>query len=1235
MALLKNGFVRLLLISIAVICVLLVSLNIFLNIKLGKNVPGYLEQFSEQTGFDLKVDDASLDPLFRLKLRGIKVSDPSDASYMPAEIKSLILEPQIFSSLMERKINLGQIVIEHPVIRYRRESLDKLLNLFKGGGEGGKSPSVGIERIRLEESRFEITPDLSFLSHSADILIVRGGPGGAAEVRLDGDITALDNEMGFKGTVNLLPGETTGELKIVIDDINDDLFPEVLELPGDLKGVSELSFKISEGLEVRGDITIESRSKQITAPFASVKYGLRYDSTGNTAYLDTLDFDLMDAFQGSFSGTVEDVTGETDFNIVGRAGTDNLKEVVKWVPAINENELSGSIKGENLKIEGSRKNNDIALKGEIVLDRINFSDKDGRFKAHALDCRLKIKEALSGRTDLSFSTRGVCSVETFFWEEIGELTGVNGNVEIKPDADRKNYETMFSGIKGRYMDGRIAGVFEIIPGDGETEIRGKLDGEDLNLEKTPKNIAPLNMEGSAQSVSAEFRGKGGNYNADISFKVVDFLITSKAGREFRVAEAETGELVRFEFISPEDDGNKGVSVPDGQRKMAVKDRGLSYEGLSFDQYFIKSGTVDELNFSLNHGGDWAFDMSSSGRGFEVTGKEISLERFREHLDIENSGREGFSGTIEGESGRFKGVEFPSLSAEYKYRGDSIDIKKLRAGVGAIGEFTTDKFGVTFGRQTGGYPYKIAFADADFSGFDGELKSRGISGNFILNAPGSGKKEWEGNVKVENTDIFSQSLTGVGFGALPSRDGIELIDVSGGFQGGALSGRVDIITSAPLTRIVTDLALQNASLDSGGLSVNAGRSDLYFSGTLPDGSLPEGTGKLEFSNLRIKKEDAESTLNGAVNVRTSGETLLIEEGFIRNRDSGEMKFSGEMVDTLREDRRLELDFPDLSIPDAVRFFNPFMPAVMRDSKTEGTASLHVQFRSLFGEKSTWKGDIDLKNASFKSYIGGADLSVRDINGEVRIKDKGKFENTLASLMGNELDLNKQVYRKYQRFFKEAPRDGDLDLLKIGEIEYGILLFQDVECELEVDREKINLSRLVSKFFSGKLYTTGLLRFDGGNINYNFSLLFNDVSLEGISKRLSSIRDYITGRVNGLIWLTGEGGELGTIDGPFEFWSVKSSKESRVIGKALLDQLGAKERFVLGSTRSYDKGEISGYINDGVITFKTFDISNTVLGFKNLSIQTDPIRNSISIAHLVSVIREIARRSQSGGPTIETN
>ena len=151
----------------------------------------------------------------------------------------------------------------------------------------------------------------------------------------------------------------------------------------------------------------------------------------------------------------------------------------------------------------------------------------------------------------------------------------------------------------------------------------------------------------------------------------------------------------------------------------------------------------------------------------------------------------------------------------------------------------------------------------------------------------------------------------------------------------------------------------------------------------------------------------------------------------------------------------------------------------------------------------------------------------------------------------------------------------------------------------------------------------------------SLIFNEISLESISEKLSPKQEYITGRLNGLLWLSGEGAQLNTIDGPFKFWSKKSSKESRKIGQALLNQLGARERLVLGSYRSYDNANISGYINDGLMTFKEFSLTNRVLGFKNLSIQADPVRNSITIEHLISVIRELSRRSETGGPTIETN
>ncbi|MEQ9617651.1 MAG: hypothetical protein RIG61_00575 [Deltaproteobacteria bacterium] len=1208
-----------------------------MNIKLTKSAPLYLEKFSNSIGYDLKFESVKLDMLFRLSLNGVKLTDPSDTENPPVLINSIIVEPRIFSSLFNRKVNLEEIIIENPVIKYDSEDARKLLKAFKKGEQGGdKPPAVTIERIKLEDARFELGPDFTVLSREMEILISDAGSEWPGRVDFEGGLTIKENELGVQGGVSLLPEETTGNLKISLDRLKTDSFPGSVKIPRHIEGVSELEFRVSEDINVGGNIVLMAETERLDGPLAAINYELRYDPTGNTAFVNALKFELLDTLEGEFTGTVEEVTGSTIFNLNGSAATESLKEIVKWVPEINENELAGSLYSDDLRITGSRKDQDISLRGKITLDRVNFADKDDGVKVKDLSCGLNIEQGLAKKSDYSFSSWGDCALGTFYWDELGEVDGVSGNVEIKPEEEGSGYRISLSKLDGRYMDGRVHGSLDIIPAANGIEIGGRLSGENLNLKKAPKNILPFNMEGDARQVSADFKGRSGNYDAGITFAVNDFLLRSDRGREFKISKVSSGEVVRFEYISAEEGEDKDAgSSAEQQKRIIISDKGLDYEDLSSGEYHIRSGKVSELIFSLNIGGDWSLIMNSRGSGFEVIGKEIGLDRFKEHLEIENSGKQGFSGMIDGQGGRFKSVNFPMLSAEYVFKGDSLDINKLSAEIGTIGEFRTDELLVGFGGQNGGYPYRIGFDDGSFTAFDDKLKSAGIKGVFILHDPERGSTEWEGEVSIKNSDIFSTPLTDLSFGLLPYSEGIKLTDISGNFLDGDLIGKVDILTSQPGTGIVTDLSLHGASVKSGDSQISLSRSDFYFSGTLPDGSLPAGKGKLELKEISLGDKDADSTIDGAVEFRTAGETLSIDNGFIGNKESGEIVFSGEMKNSLSEERRLELAFPGVALSSAVTLLRPFMPQDFRNGQASGVADLRLELRNLFSPGSSWGGDITFNGASYSLFIGGADLFVRDINGTIRLKEQAESENALASILGDDLEFDKKVYRKYFSTLKEARTGPYVDYLKIGEIEYGILKFEDVECELEVDREKLNLERLKSRFFLGTLYGTGILNFESPGVDYNFSFLFNDVSLEGISKRLSSIKDYITGRVNGLIWLSGEGAELGTIDGPFEFWVVKSDKEARVIGKALLDQLGAKERFILGSTRSYDNGEISGYIKDGVITFQTLDISNTILGYKNLSIQADPIRNSISISHLVSVIREIARRSRSGGPTIETN
>ena len=419
-----------------------------------------------------------------------------------------------------------------------------------------------------------------------------------------------------------------------------------------------------------------------------------------------------------------------------------------------------------------------------------------------------------------------------------------------------------------------------------------------------------------------------------------------------------------------------------------------------------------------------------------------------------------------------------------------------------------------------------------------------------------------------------------------------------------------------------------------MSINIARTEFDFTGLLPESSLPEGTGEVKLDGITVTKDGKRYSYRAGLSGKTEGETLSIEKGFISDKDAKELTFTGKMVDSLNENRQLRLNMPGIQIPTAISVLGPFVPAALSQAKTRGQADLELVFYNLFYPGHSWGGRLGVLRGEYYGELSGTELVVKEIYGAVTIKDDAETVNPLSSFMPGQLKLSKSIYKKFLNSIKGFTASEDSDYLKIGLLQYGIIKIENIDASLEVDREEINLKKLTSRAFRGGLYGTGIYKFKEPG-SYNISFLFDEISLEAISKSISTQKDYITGRVNGLAWITGEGGDINTIDGPFMFWAINSSKEPRRVGEALLNQLGARERLILGSSRGYDSGEISGYINDGVITFRVFRISNSVLGFRNLDIRADQRQNSISINHLISVIRELARRSLTGGPTIETN
>ncbi len=1237
MTLLGYGFRRILLLAIIAICLILVALNIVLNIKLRADIPALIEQFSNESPYDIEVGKISLDLLFRVQFDKVSITDPSLEQKQVLDARQITISPNIISSLLSQRIELGEIALKSPRFQYNKEKVNNLMDFIESIRKERKDSQgqmVKIRSIKILKGDFQIAPEFLVSVPNLVIELSDNNLEQGQIIAVDGNINLHEKEVSLKGSVLISSEKTSGELLVNVDKISP---PSMLTGTKNLKASNHMSFVISDLITLEGGISLDADKGVFSEePLGEAKYSLSYDKAKDSAEFISLDFAVPDLISGSFSGQIDEVTKQTVFNLTGSTDPLDIENLMVVVFGDDSGRLSGELSTEMLKITGSRAGGDIRLSGDASLAGFNFkSDREDDPNISGVDCDIEVKQGLGAEGDFSLSSNGTCTADGLLWEKTGQMDSIKAAVNLSSNSNWSDNKITLSNISSSYMDGSAAGTLSFLLsegfGGGITSIQGDISGSGLNLEKTPKSIIPANIAGNARSANAKFEGASGNYKADISLIVEDFVLKSKKEREFRVSKLSTSGPFTLDYKSV--GAKEGVTVQD---EILIKGGGASYENLSFEEYLVKSGTVKDFEFFLELGQDrWALNMSSQGSGFSILGRDVSLERFDESLSIQNSGREGFKGTISGTGGRYKSIEFPSLSWDYNFIGDRVIVENVSTQISTIGQFKTDELYVGIGSSSGGYPYKIEFDDATFVGFEEKLNSQGIFGEFVINKPGAANLDWQGTVNIKQTTIVSAVIDNISNKVLPSEDGIKLEGITGKFLGGNIGGNIYIDTTKTPSGINVRLNLQDALVKSDTIDLKLNESNLTFSGNLPNGALPEGQSKLELKNVVLDNNGASSTLNVNLAANTVAETLYIDQGFIRGNNK-EISFSGEMINSLDENRTLTLNFPQVAISDALVLLSPLVPRDFREFKTQGYAEMELVFHSLFYPQSRWGGELSLKGSSFSGQYGGALLTVEDVEGTINIQDKVSSDNPLAQLMGEHLKLSKSIFQKFLKTFNESKlQEEDLDFLSIKKVEYGILKFENVEVALEVDTQKINIRRLLSKLFRGSFYGAGLVEFNQGQSTYDFSLLFNEISLEGISERVSPGQEYITGRVNGLVWLTAEGTDLNTIDGPFKFWSKSSSKEQRRIGAALLAKMGARERLILGSSRSYDNGNISGYINDGLITFREFEISNSVLGFRNLTIQADAIRNSITISQLISTVRELARRSESGMPMIETN
>lgn len=783
--------------------------------------------------------------------------------------------------------------------------------------------------------------------------------------------------------------------------------------------------------------------------------------------------------------------------------------------------------------------------------------------------------------------------------------------------------------------------------DRSLRLRGDVTLNGVRIKDKKNGFQIEGSEGRLEVVSIRFTGddKRGLYT-ELSFSARGLNVGTE-GKTIRASRVESMGPLRIVFpYRPETHALPENTSPSqkadskalnrGGGRMSVESNGLYYEDLSFGRFSIVKGSVNKLSFGLEEGNKWTLDLYSTGSRFRVKEYGIYLKEIRARIQAERNGKLSLWGGMDGKEGGYRGFLFPRLLADFRLSGNSLRLTNLESQIEGYGELRVKDIRLIPEDGKNGPSYRLAFDQGSFSAFNGRVKSEGIKGGLLFYT-GKNKVISNGDVYIRKGTIASQELNDLSLRLTLSQDGIKLEGISGRFLNGDIRGSAVIKTAKFPVLFSSHIELERASIPLGKLRLGLEKLDLDFKGGVNETLFPKGRGEIRLVNLVIEKGGIKSSLSGNVHIETVGETVSIKEGFIENGEGRRISITVKMEDSLKGDRSLEIDLPRIPLAFLQETLSPILPQVMREGESMGDIGLSLNIDRFLEEETSLKGRIHVKGASFIGGLNGTPILIKDVNGGIPIKGEDKPPISLVPLIGYYLEPDRLVSeRAFRDFLHLAKRDGMGDgeeLIKIERIEYGFLRLRDIECRIELNKERINLRRFKSKLYRGLAFGTGVFDFGGKEGTHDVSFLFKNISLMDISSSIPSTKDYISGRVNGLAWVRGKGYELKTLSGVFGFWAIESEKEPRRVGKALLMKLGVRERFFLRPYRKYDEGEIQGYIKGGVITFKELKLLNETLGIRDLSIRVDKKRNSISVVHLLSVIRETAKRAGRGELRIE--
>jgi hypothetical protein len=208
-------------------------------------------------------------------------------------------------------------------------------------------------------------------------------------------------------------------------------------------------------------------------------------------------------------------------------------------------------------------------------------------------------------------------------------------------------------------------------------------------------------------------------------------------------------------------------------------------------------------------------------------------------------------------------------------------------------------------------------------------------------------------------------------------------------------------------------------------------------------------------------------------------------------------------------------------------------------------------------------------------------------------------------------------------------GSGQTVTVGKIGFGPMELGALTMHVAAGNGITEIASLNSSLYEGTLLGKGFVTMQKG-LSYRGDLLVNGLSLKQLCSIFPDIQGYISGRVDGVVSLSGGTKGMAGLSGFAELWAREGSGEKMLVSKEFLQRLSKQKLsgFFFRSDRPYDEAEIKALLEQGDLTFETLKIVHTNLfGVRDLSVSIAPSQNRIALDHLLDSIKQATVRGKA--------